>query len=65
MPAADVHEAPELERVETWRLEVLTRAGYPPDAAAKLARRLDIDLHDAVGLLQRGCPAEVAVQILL
>lgn len=55
----------EQERVERWRAEELVRAGYDPDAAADLACRPDVDLHGAIELLERGCPAELAVQILL
>jgi hypothetical protein len=55
----------ELERVERWRAEELMRAGYDPAAAGDLASRLDVDLHGAIALLERGCPAELAVQILL
>jgi hypothetical protein len=55
----------ELERVERWRSEELMRAGYDPAAAHDLAARLDIDLHTATDLLERGCPAELAAQILL
>ncbi len=61
-----VHEIveTELERVERWRAEALERAGYEHDDAVELASRIDIDLHQALGLLERGCPAELAVQIL-
>ena len=55
----------ELERVERWRATELVRAGFEPEAAADLATRPDIDLHTARGLLERGCPADVAVRILL
>ena len=55
----------ELERVERWRAEELMRAGYDPAAAQDLATRLDIDLHTATELLERGCPADLAAQILL
>jgi hypothetical protein len=41
------------------------RAGYDPAAAHDLAARLDIDLHTATDLLERGCPADLAAQILL
>ena len=58
-------EDPEIERIEQWRVEELERAGYPVRAAAVLAARHDVDLHLAVDLLRQGCPAEVAVQILL
>ena len=65
MTAAELHELTELERIERWRLEELTRAGYPADGAAALSGRLDVDLHHAVELLERGCPPEVALRILL
>jgi len=55
----------ELERVERWRAEELMRAGYDPAGAVELAARLDVDLHAATGLLERGCPVELALQILL
>ena len=55
----------EAERIERWRSEELERAGYDPRSAARLASRLDIDLHLATDLLDRGCPAEVALRILL
>ena len=58
-------EETELERVERWRAEELERAGYQTDAALQLAVRLDIDLHFAAGLLERGCSQQLALQILL
>jgi hypothetical protein len=55
----------ESERIERWRAEELERAGYEPRSAAKIAVRADIDLHLATDLLARGCPAELALKILL
>jgi hypothetical protein len=65
MPAVEEIVETELERVERWRAEELMRAGYDPAGAADLAGRLDIDLHAATGLLDRGCPADLALRILL
>ena len=65
MTAAEVQDRTELERIERWRQEALERGGYPPDAARALAGRHEIDLHRAVELLQRGCPVETALKILL
>ena len=65
MPAVEEIVETELERVERWRAEALMRAGYDPAGAAELAARLEIDLHTATALLERGCPAELALQILL
>ena len=55
----------EEERVVDWREEELLRAGYPPVAARRLARRHDIDLHKAVDLLRAGCDPKLAARILL
>lgn len=54
----------ELERVEQWRTQELFRAGFHPEAVLELAPRLDIDLHAAVALVERGCPPTIALQIL-
>jgi hypothetical protein len=55
----------EIERIERWRAEELERAGYEPRSAGRLAVRHDVDLHTAVELLERGCPADLALKILL
>jgi hypothetical protein len=61
----DVYQETETERIQRWRTEELERAGYRANEAAALAARGDVDLHLAVELLQRGCPAETALRILL
>ena len=55
----------EIDRIEQWRHEALERAGYDPESALVLAASHDVDLHQAVGLLERGCSVELALQILL
>jgi hypothetical protein len=40
------------------------RVGFPGDDAVALAARFEVDLHDAIKLVQRGCPTELAVRIL-
>ena len=65
MTAAEVKVENELERIERWRVEALERAGYPADAARAIASRHDIDLHTATNLVERGCPPEIALRILL
>lgn len=65
MTTAEVGERSELDKIEAWRRERLEWAGYPPDAAAELARRHDVDLHRAANLVLEGCPPEVALRILL
>jgi hypothetical protein len=57
---------PEGDEVLDWRATVLTRAGYPKcDAIALAESTSDVDLHEAVGLLARGCPVKQALDILL
>jgi hypothetical protein len=58
-------EDTEQQLIELWRTEELERAGYSSRAAGRLAARLDIDLHLAVRLLERGCSPELALKILL
>jgi hypothetical protein len=47
-----------------WRAETLLRAGFAPDAALDLAFSKHVDLHEAVRLVQRGCPPDTALRIL-
>jgi hypothetical protein len=66
MTAAELQTpSTELSQVERWRADELERAGFEPRAAAEIAARHDIDLHRAVEMLHRGCPPELALQILL
>lgn len=67
MPAARLEtlDVSELDRIERWRHEELERAGYDPKSAHVLAANHDIDLHEAVDLLRRGCSVDLALQILL
>ena len=61
----DDHQVPDAAaRVLGWRLEQLCAAGYDGEAALALALDTRIDLHLAVSLLRRGCPAETAWRIL-
>ena len=65
MPAADTDIVEtEAERVERWRTSELMRVGFPGDDAVVLAARFDVDLHDAITLVQRGCPVDLAIRIL-
>jgi hypothetical protein len=67
-PELDFETAPEIDEesaILSWRVCVLDRAGYGQHAAALLAVRRDVDLHLAVQLLERGCPPETALRILL
>jgi hypothetical protein len=61
--AYDIVET-ELERVERWRTSELMRVGFPGDDAVALAARFDVDLHEAIELVERGCPPSLAIRIL-
>jgi hypothetical protein len=53
------------DQVVGWRFEQLLHAGYEPRKAKLVSRRPDIDLHQALELVQRGCSHELALSILL
>lgn len=55
----------EAEQVERWRCRELRKAGYDREAAQVLAICADVDLHDAIRLLEAGCEQDVALKILL
>jgi hypothetical protein len=48
--------------VRAWRVEQLREVGLP----ARLARRFAdvVDWHDLAALVERGCPAELALEIV-
>jgi hypothetical protein len=60
----DLH-VDEAAEVLAWRFDALCRSGYDLDAAAVLAANVQIDLHQAVDLVSRGCPPDLAARILL
>lgn len=51
--------------VVDWRFSQLARSGYKADAALELAEHLEVDLHQAASLAERGCPDDLALAILL
>ena len=53
-----------MQAVVDWRRRELVRAGYSSEVADEIARRGDIDLHDALALTARGCPSTLAWEIL-
>jgi hypothetical protein len=54
----------ERAKVESWRLHILLEAGYPIPLAERLAVS-EVDLHDAVEMVRRGCAPVTAAEILL
>lgn len=63
MPAIETDQN-ERSKVESWRLYVLVEAGYPLELAERIAGT-EVDLHEAVDLVEGGCSPEVASRILL
>jgi hypothetical protein len=53
------------DQVVAWRRDQLRRAGCRRFEAEVLARERQVDLHEAVKLLERGCPSKIALEILL
>jgi hypothetical protein len=54
---------PEIVAVLQWRFDELVRCGYEGCHALDIACDLDVDLHFAIDLVQRGCPSATAVRI--
>ena len=55
----------ERDQIERWRMYELERAGFGIALARTLAGRLDIDLRQAVDLIDRGCAPDLVARILL
>ena len=65
MSAVDTYIETETERVERWRTEELLRVGFDVESATLIAAEPGVDLHATVAMIERGCPPELAVRILL
>ena len=52
------------ERIASWRFSVLSRAGFPPSLAERVAST-KADLHFALQLVGRGCPPHLAAEIVI
>jgi hypothetical protein len=50
--------------IAAWRRDQLVRAGFGLRDARRLARDPRYDLHSLLGLVERGCPPELAMRIL-
>ena len=55
----------EAERILAWRLEQLARSGFDFEPAMQIALCSEVDLHDAIDLVKRGCEPALAARILL
>ena len=52
------------ESLVDWRRRRLELAGFEPPLAYILATSPAIDLHELLGLLDRGCPPHLAARIV-
>jgi hypothetical protein len=48
----------------SWRTDLLRKAGFDASLAARIAAEPARDLHELIGLTERGCPPHLAVRIL-
>jgi len=55
----------EAAEVLAWRFDALCRSGFDLDAAAVLAANVEVELHQAIELVGRGCPPALAARILI
>jgi hypothetical protein len=54
----------EAAEVLAWRFDALCRSGFDLESAALVATNVEIDIHDALSLVGRGCPPATALRIL-
>jgi len=50
--------------VLAWRFDLLCRGGFDIESAAVIASNVEVDLHDALELVHRGCEPQTAIRIL-
>jgi hypothetical protein len=62
---ADASRPDPAAKVLGWRIEQLLAAGFDSDAAFVLALDRNVDLHEAIDLVGRGCPPAIALRILV
>jgi hypothetical protein len=58
------HDRASGTEVYFWRREQLVEAGFGAALARRIAHDPGYDLHALIELVERGCPAELAVRIL-
>jgi len=52
------------EDLVAWRRQRLCAAGFAAGLADEVSRDCGMDLHALLGLVDRGCPPDLAVRIL-
>jgi hypothetical protein len=65
---ARTHRIPAWDKARSdlrgWRVEFLASAGFDRELAERIAADRRYDLHGLLGLVDRGCPPQLAAQIL-
>jgi hypothetical protein len=54
----------EAAEVLAWRFDALCRSGFDLESAALVATNVEIDIHEALSLVARGCAPATALRIL-
>jgi hypothetical protein len=54
----------EAVNVVAWRRARLYHAGFDAPLAEQLSHESSVDLHALIGLVERGCPPQLAARIL-
>lgn len=47
-----------------WRKECVERLGFADADAVALAENTEVDIHDVAKLIDRGCPLDLAMEIV-
>jgi hypothetical protein len=57
-------ESTKRQEILSWRVALLTDAGFSAETAGRLACDRRYDLHALLELVDHGCPLELAVRIV-
>jgi hypothetical protein len=61
----EIHQEKQTLEVVSWRRDGLVHAGFSVPVATDLACDRRYDVHALIELVERGCPHELAVRILV
>ncbi len=62
--STEVAAVREAHQLVAWRRNQLAAVGFTLPLATRIARDSRYDVHVLIELVQRGCPAELAVRIM-
>ena len=62
--STELAAARETHQLVAWRRDQLAASGFPLPIASRVARDSRYDIHTLIELVERGCPADLAVRIL-